>query len=284
MTYRGIDHTIYIHTNKKDGKVYIGQTNQTDLTRRWGGGHGYRRCRYFMNAINKYGWNGFTHEILETGLTEEQANEREKYYISLYQSSNPQYGYNICSGGKAKTEISPEGIQSLKERFSGANNPIAKAVRIYDCEGNFVIECQTVSAAAKYLGCHSGIVVEVCKGAKATVKSHICFYKEDVGELQKLSVEQTVKPRDMRRKFKQVNRYAINGEYINTYSSIIGAANEIGIKQNAIVLACRGKYKSAGGYMWRYYDSSTANIEPYHSDIPKGENHYTKRRLAQTNA
>ena len=66
-------------------KVYIGQT--CDVKRRW------RACNYvgncfFYNAIQKYGWENITHEILEDNLTLEEANEKEKYYIALYQSTN----------------------------------------------------------------------------------------------------------------------------------------------------------------------------------------------------
>ena len=48
---------IYKHTNKVNGKVYVGQTKQT-LDRRWRNGVGYTRDNcdtHFARAINKYG-------------------------------------------------------------------------------------------------------------------------------------------------------------------------------------------------------------------------------------
>ena len=92
------NYCIYIHTNLKNGKVYIGQTN--DIERRWNdNGIKYRRSPRFWSAIQHYGWNYFSHEILENNLTKEKANEREQYYIKLYDATNLEKGYNLTSGG-----------------------------------------------------------------------------------------------------------------------------------------------------------------------------------------
>ena len=91
------DYVIYKHTSP-DGKSYIGITKQ-DLNQRWRNGEGYRRCTAFYRAIKKYGWDNITHEILDTAENLESANEKEKYYISLY-------GYNCTEGG--------DGVQGWK--------------------------------------------------------------------------------------------------------------------------------------------------------------------------
>lgn len=100
-----MDYVIYKHTNTLNNKVYIGMTNNTK--RRWRcNGVEYKPdkksnplCRPFWNAINKYGWNSFVSEIIESGLTFSEAIEREKYYIKLYDSTNKQKGYNASYGG-----------------------------------------------------------------------------------------------------------------------------------------------------------------------------------------
>ena len=65
-------YSVYKHTNKVNGKVYIGITyNKPEV--RWGSnGIGYKR-QLFWNAIQKYGWDNFTHEI----LFESQAYQKE---------------------------------------------------------------------------------------------------------------------------------------------------------------------------------------------------------------
>lgn len=93
---------IYMHKNKVNGKVYIGQTNQKPEYR-WGkNGKRYENCTHFFRAITKYGWDHFEHIILEENLTLEQANERESYWIAYYDSTNEENGYNIQSGGLSR--------------------------------------------------------------------------------------------------------------------------------------------------------------------------------------
>lgn len=91
---------VYKHTNKINGKVYIGQTCQNNPNRRWRNGEGYKRNPLFYNAIQKYGWNNFSHEILEDNLSLQQANVLEEKFIKDYKSQDYLYGYNIAFGGE----------------------------------------------------------------------------------------------------------------------------------------------------------------------------------------
>lgn len=100
--------TIYLHKNKINNKVYIGQTSQPPIDR-WKNGKGYMQCYHFNNAIQKYGWDNFEHIILEQGdWTQEEANYKEQYYINLYDSTNINKGYNITNGGS--NNISPNAL------------------------------------------------------------------------------------------------------------------------------------------------------------------------------
>lgn len=92
-------YTIYMHKNTKNGKVYIGQTIQKPEDR-WKNGYGYKTCTLFYNAIKKYGWDNFEHIILaQEEMTQQEADEKESYYIDLYHSRDLNYGYNINDGG-----------------------------------------------------------------------------------------------------------------------------------------------------------------------------------------
>ena len=105
---------IYKYTNYNDlnefgnPKVYIGQTSKETLNERAGlNGKGY--CHKYKNgeykqpkiayAIMKYGWDSFIPEIIVDNINEEDVDELEKYYISLYDSINS--GYNCDKGRKA---------------------------------------------------------------------------------------------------------------------------------------------------------------------------------------
>jgi hypothetical protein len=57
-----------------------------------------------------------------------------------------------------------------------------------------------------------------------------------------------------KRNQKRVNQYDIDGNYIATYPSIRIAGRECNVSENGIGLCCRGHYKKAGGYVWRFAD------------------------------
>ena len=75
------NYTVYIHTNTANGMKYVGITSKRP-EERWQGGHGYRKQAVFWNAIVKYGWDNFTHEIVATRLTDEAAWKLEQALIS----------------------------------------------------------------------------------------------------------------------------------------------------------------------------------------------------------
>lgn len=85
--------TVYIHKNKINGKIYVGQTSLKPTERWEKDGRGYR-TQFFYNAILKYGWDNFEHIIIKTGLSREEAKELEHELIIKYKSSHKKYGYN----------------------------------------------------------------------------------------------------------------------------------------------------------------------------------------------
>ncbi len=131
---------VYMHTVPKElsgydwNKHYIGITGMT-VQKRWGkNGHGYKNSSYFYRAIQKYGWDNIEHEILEDGLTLEEASNKEKYYIKKYKTDFNKYGYNIRTGGY----------------FDGGGRN--KNVAMYNLDGKLEKTFPSMTAAAEYLG------------------------------------------------------------------------------------------------------------------------------------
>ena len=87
---------VYKHQNLINGKVYIGITSQ-EPEKRWRNGQGYYNHKKFYAAIKKYGWDNFSHDILYSNLTEEQACALEQELIQKYNSKIN--GYNLTNGG-----------------------------------------------------------------------------------------------------------------------------------------------------------------------------------------
>lgn len=65
-------YSVYCHTNKINGKRYIGITKRQP-EKRWANGYGYSNNRHFFAAIQKYGWDSFYHEVWFTDLSYEDA-------------------------------------------------------------------------------------------------------------------------------------------------------------------------------------------------------------------
>ena len=143
---------IYCHTNKINGKQYIGLTSENPPSKRWGSnGINYKQCTCFYGAIQKYGWNNFEHIILEENLTAEQAEQLEKYYIKLYNTMVPN-GYNLTSGGEIKKEISEETRKRLRESHLGYKNSEETKKKMsesrkghpgYNCKGAWMCDKET---------------------------------------------------------------------------------------------------------------------------------------------
>ena len=89
---------LYMHLNKTNGKVYIGQTKKS-YRERWNDGKGYGNCSRFAKAIKKYGWDGFEHIRLIEGLSKLEVDYFERFFIAFFDSQNPEFGYNSTAGG-----------------------------------------------------------------------------------------------------------------------------------------------------------------------------------------
>lgn len=111
------NYTVYKHTTPS-GKSYIGITGKP-VESRWLNGRGYKRNNHFWNAIQKYGWENITHEVLASNLTKEEACEAEKKYISMFQSADQSKGYNLTFGGEEGAKHTIESRRKLSESRKG---------------------------------------------------------------------------------------------------------------------------------------------------------------------
>lgn len=114
-------YTVYMH-EFPNGKVYIGMTSQKPSAR-WKSGNGYRGQTNVWSAIAEYGWRNIRHNIIELGLTREEAEVLEKALIQKHRANDPEYGYNIENGGMSAGKVSEETKKKLSEAHTGEKNP-----------------------------------------------------------------------------------------------------------------------------------------------------------------
>lgn len=87
------EYYIYVTTNNINGKKYIGQHKGKPKDNYFGSG------TTITKALNKYGKENFSKEILCFCDTREEADEKEKYYINFYNAVEDNNYYNNAEGG-----------------------------------------------------------------------------------------------------------------------------------------------------------------------------------------
>lgn len=254
-------YTVYKHT-APNGKVYIGITKQKPEYR-WNNGNGYKDNEHFYRAIRRYDWKNIKHEILETGLTKEQACNREIELIAKYDSTNPDKGYNNTMGGEANIP-SKETRRKLSESHKGANHwnygkhPSAETL------------WKQSESHKGQIAWNKGVppsletrrkISESKKGQIPWIKGkHLSDeHRQKISESKKGSNHHNYGKHlsaETRQKIGESNAKAvICVETGILYSSCTEAAKSIGVVHQTISKAVRGIRKTAGGYHWKYAEA-----------------------------
>lgn len=111
---------IYLITNKMTGQMYVGQSiriyRRFDEHRR-AQGFGHSRID---NAINKYGAENFSFEIIMTIENDiEKLNDAEREWIAILNTYEDDFHYNLTPGG----DFNPMKIPEIVAKISGDFNP-----------------------------------------------------------------------------------------------------------------------------------------------------------------
>lgn len=240
-------YSVYKHTNKANGKVYIGETGQ-DVKKRWNSGWGYENNSVFWKDIKEYGWNeGFTHEVLFTFDNEEEAIAKEIELIAFYKSnyrrySNPTFGYNANDGGQG-----------------GYSQKVCQ----YDLDGNFIKVWDSMVQVSNELGLDMGSVHSCIVGRTRRSGNYMWRYYDEATFEEKIDGYDTY----INGNSIPVCQYDLDGNFIKTWQSATKASNELNINVGTISHCCNGKLNIGGNYMWRYFEGEDMpeQIEPYTS-------------------
>lgn len=114
-------YTVYMHITPNN-KRYIGITCRT-LNKRFGSNGVKYKSQLFGRAIKKYGWDNIQHIVICDGLTKEHAEQLEKDLIAEYQTTNPEFGYNVSIGGNvpAIAYVGHKHTEETKRKIGKAN-------------------------------------------------------------------------------------------------------------------------------------------------------------------
>lgn len=207
---------VYVHTNKINGKKYIGITSQLPHDR-WMNGNGYSRRLKFGRAIEKYGWDSFEHEIVNTNLSEEAAKSIEQRLIREFHTYDDEYGYNMTMGGDGVIGFkhTDEAKQIMSLRKIGENHP------------NYQKHLKEVT--------------------RNKIAERLVGNQNALGAIR----SEETKCRMSNSKKKTVAMY-LDDTLVRKFDSALDAQSETGISRKNISLCCLGHRRTAGGYRWKF--------------------------------
>lgn len=156
--------------------------------------------------------------------TQEIANEKEKYYILLYKSTNNNFGYNIQNGGYEQ-------------------NKLSKKVYQYSLDGEYIRSYKSISEANRKLFISNGKISDCCRKIKKSAGGYIWSY-EKFDRIEKYIRKTKSLP---------VYQYSLSGKFIKSYKTLIDAIKEMNLANGShISSCCNGKRRTAYGFMWSY--------------------------------
>ena len=211
-------YTVYCHTNKINGKRYVGITKQKPEDR-WFNGAGYKKQKLFYNAIKKYGWHNFYHEILNTNLSAKEASVKEKELIALWKTTNKAFGYNIQFGGLNGARMSDATKKKLSEMTKKQMTPEAR---------EYLRQCTLRQFATKG---HPTLGHKCSDEKKEKIRNSHKFHS------------------------KQIQQYTLDGCLVATYPSLHAMERATGCFRCAVANYIKGKSNYCYGYHWKYKEN-----------------------------
>lgn len=204
---------IYQIINDINGKVYIGMTDRT-IEKRWKEHCQDRFRKSFENRPLYRAMNKYGIEHFHISLIEETDSpvEREKYWIE--QKRSFKQGYNATQGGDGKHYLDYDVLIAAYKEMQN----LRKVACLYHCDADHL------SSILKANNIDIRTSQEVCRDRGQTI-----------------------------------SQFTKDGEYIKSFASAKEAAREVaplssslGGVTSHITDVCKGKRKTAYGYIWRY--------------------------------
>ena len=246
---------IYMTTNLINNKKYIGKDSNNN-PKYLGGGI------YLKKAFKKYGKKNFKKETLEECNNPQELKEREIYWLEFYNvKNNPSY-YNATNNscGAVHTE---ESKKSISRGMKGKNPYKDKTLE----------EMEEISKKKSISMLNGGaqILSEKFKGREVTWNEKLRVPKSVVSAKKGIPLSDETKHKISKsltgrrntwctgeKTTKAVDQFSLEYKFIQTYNSIAAAAKNIGIDPAGISNVCRGKQKTAGGYIWKFKKQNKA--------------------------
>lgn len=191
----------------------------------------------FCNEINRF--NSITEAGDKTGISHSDISTCCSKNGKIYCTNNYIWRY-------AEEPLTDKEILELNNRYKG--------VCQYDFNGNLLNTFYRPIDACRYLASHginvdSGNITACSNGKVKSVAGFIWRYRMDSFDKYPLP-----------KRIKKVNRYLIDGTYVDSFESCADAERKTGVDSSSINQCCLKHSTMAGGYIWAY-DGDNINID-----------------------
>ena len=231
--------------NLVNNKIYIGQsTNVIDRMAHHKSSlrHNRHESSFLQRSWNKYGEENFEFSILEE-CEEKEQDERERYYIALYDSTNRSKGYNRETGGSLfkhfSDDLKAEMSRKRKGMFAGENNPMYGRRMPHSDGWREKMSKRFSGSGNPMYGVHRIKTPEECEAISQRMQGeNNSFYGKHHTEEARRKIGDTKKKTPVR---------CVETGII--YESTNEARRQTGI-HNASILRAAKNHLTAGGYHW----------------------------------
>lgn len=276
---------VYAITNTINGHRYIGSS--TNISKRWVEHKRMLRANkhhsvYLQRAWNKYGESAFLFELLRVVNGRDNCIIAEQEYID---SLRPEYNIApkaISPGGTPVTEATREKLRANAARLVKDEGWLAKVTKALIRGQAKAIEWHRSEAGRDWsrenyknslalTHTKTTLICEQCGKEYEAEKGKFCSKACQAKWRRGQGVDDETRNCVVCGKAFTVNRYRetktcskscsqsesitqmdLNGRVLMKYKNAQEAANKTGIDHSNICKCCRGVYKHAGGFLWRY--------------------------------
>lgn len=274
---------IYKIINTKNGKFYLGSSKnlaQRKKKHKYELSKGTHHSSYLQNAYNKYGADSFKFVTIEY-VDENKLLEVEQRYLDELKPYLEDIGYNmskmatncVLTGEKHWTY----GLPSEEHHWYGKKHTEETKKKISESQKGELNhrygkryklkKPRTKEWRRKQSEAHKG-QVSGFKGKQHTPEAKEKMRQKAIGRPVSDKVinksEEWIKNISKGKKGKgmgkdnpnavKVVQFSINGSKIKVFDTITQASESTNSNKGSIVSCCRGRYKTAGGYKWMYYE------------------------------
>lgn len=237
---------IYLFYLPKEKLYYIGETN--NLRKRLKEHLAYSGNKIISNYAKEN--NDLEFSILE--FTDNFSTRKRRFLESQFIKDYRNKGFNLLNK-ESKTDL-------VNNYYCNESRPVLQ----FSLEGNFINQFASISEASKNLNYSGATISNAATGTVLSANKYLWIYKDNFSKellqekietyrLRMLAKQQACANTARLFRSKKISQFSKSGEFIKTWDSSREIQRELNIEHSNIIKCALGmKYKSAGGYIWKY--------------------------------